>query len=94
MNGGTYKGTQILKESTISTILRINNPASGTCLIWVKSLGNWYGHSGGEPGVDAQVEFYPEKKTGLIIFSNKRTGMVYPGQRIHAMIRRIAEGYL
>jgi CubicO group peptidase (beta-lactamase class C family) len=93
MNGGIYKGTRILKESTINHILRINNPASGTCLLWLKNLGNWYGHSGGEPGVATYVEFYPEKKAGLIIFSNKRTALVYPGQKIHAMIRRIAEGY-
>ena len=93
MNGGIYKGTRILKESTINHILRINNPASGTCLLWSKNLGNWYGHSGGEPGVATYVEFYPEKKAGLIIFSNKRTALVYPGQKIHAMIRRIAEGY-
>lgn len=94
MNGGIYQGTRILEESTINEILRINNPATGTCLLWVKSLGNWYGHSGGEPGVAAQVEFYPEKKTGLIIFSNKRTDLVYPGRKIHAMIRRIAADYL
>ena len=31
INGGTYNGTRILQENTISTILKINNPASGTC---------------------------------------------------------------
>ena len=93
MNGGTYNGTRILQESTINMILQIHNPESGNCLIWLKRVGNWYRHSGGEPGTAARVEFHPEKKIGLIIFSNKRTGQVYPGNKIHAMIRRIANEY-
>jgi CubicO group peptidase (beta-lactamase class C family) len=94
MNGGTYNGTRILLESTIDQILEIHNPASGRCLIWEKGVGDWYAHSGGEPGAAARVEFHPEKKVGMIIFSNKRTGKVYPGHKIHAMIRRIANNYL
>jgi len=93
MNGGIYNGTRILQENTINQILEIHNPASGRCLIWEKSVGDWYGHAGGEPGVGAQVEFHPEDKVGLIIFSNKRNGSVYLGNKIHAMIRRIAENY-
>jgi CubicO group peptidase (beta-lactamase class C family) len=93
MNGGTYKGTRILQESTIEQILEIHNPASGRCLIWKKTVGGWYEHQGGEPGVTAQVEFHHDKKVGLIIFSNKRTGQVYAGNKIHAMIRRNANNY-
>lgn len=93
MNGGIYKGTRILQESSIKEILEIHNPASGICLIWVKSLNNWYGHSGGETGVATHVEFHPERKVGLIIFSNKRNNLVFPGQKIHAMIRRVAKSY-
>ena len=93
MNGGIYNGTRILQESTIIQILKVNNPASGVCLIWNKSLGDWYGHSGGEPGVGSQVEFHPEKKVGLVIFSNKRNSSVYIGNKIHAMVRRIASNY-
>jgi len=93
MNGGTYYGTRILQESTINTILQINNPASGTCLIWNKRLGDWYEHQGGEPGAATQVEFNPEKKVAMIIFSNRRTVQVYQGNKIHAMFRRIANNY-
>ena len=93
MNGGTYRSTRILQQNTVEQILTIHNPASGRCLIWGKSIGDWYAHSGGEPGVAAQVEFHPEKKVALIIFSNKRTGEVYAGNKIHAMIRRVANNY-
>ncbi|MGB5895919.1 MAG: serine hydrolase domain-containing protein [Ignavibacteriaceae bacterium] len=93
MNGGIYDGTRILQESSVHQLLQINNPASGVCLIWNKSLGNWYGHAGGEPGVGTQVEFRLENKVGLIIFSNKRNSSIYLGNKIHAMIRRIASNY-
>ena len=93
MNMGIYNGTRILQESTIIQILQVNNPASGVCLIWNKSLGDWYGHSGGEPGVGSQVEFHPENKVSLMIFSNKRNSSVYIGNKIHAMVRRIASNY-
>ncbi|MEJ2195412.1 MAG: serine hydrolase [Ignavibacteriaceae bacterium] len=93
MNGGTYNGTRILQESTINTILQVNNPASGTCLVWNKRLGDWYEHQGGEPGAAAQVEFHPEKKVAMIIFSNKRNSQVYQGNKIHAIFRRIANNY-
>ena len=93
MNGGTYKGIRILQESTIEQIIKINNPASGRCLIWQKTVGSWYQHQGGEPGAAAQVEFHPEKKVAVIIFSNKRNSSVYLGNKIHAMIRRIANNY-
>ncbi|MEJ2104259.1 MAG: serine hydrolase [Ignavibacteriaceae bacterium] len=93
MNGGVYNGTRILQKRTIDQILKLHNPASGICLIWKKTVGEWYEHQGGEPGVAAQVEFHPDKKVGLIIFSNKRTGQVYAGNKIHAMIRREANKY-
>ena len=93
MNGGTYNGIRILQSNTIEQILKIHNSASGRCLIWEKSLGGWYDHAGGEPGVAAQVEFHPDKKVALIIFSNKRSGQVYQGNKIHAMIRRVANNY-
>ena len=93
MNGGIYKGNRILQESTIEQILQLHNPASGSCLIWKKTVGDWYEHQGGEPGVAAQVEFHPDKKVALIIFSNKRTGQVYAGNKIHALIRRVANNF-
>jgi len=91
MNGGLYKNSRILEENTILEILTIRNPASGTCLIWDLDLGNWYGHSGGEPGISTRTEFQRDDKIGLLIFSNKRNKVVYPGKRIHACLRREAE---
>ena len=88
MNGGLYKNSRILEENTILEILTIRNLASGTCLLWDLDLGNWYGHSGGEPGISTRTEFQRDEKIGLIIFSNKRNKLVYPGNRIHAYIRR------
>jgi CubicO group peptidase (beta-lactamase class C family) len=61
MNGGDYNGTRILQEGTTEQILQLHNPASGRCLIWKMTVGGWYEHQGGEPGVAAQVEFHPEK---------------------------------
>jgi CubicO group peptidase (beta-lactamase class C family) len=88
MNGGLYKNSRILEENTIQEILTIRNPASGTCLIWDLDLGNWYGHSGGEPGISTRTEFQRDDKIGLLIFTNKRNKLVYPGKRIHACLRR------
>jgi len=93
MNGGVYKGVRILQVTTIEQILRLHNPASGRCLIWKKTIGDWYEHQGGEPGIASQVEFHPDKKVALIIFSNKRTGQVYAGNKIHALIRRVANNF-
>ena len=93
MNGGRYKNSRILQENTILEILTIQNPASGTCLIWDQDLGNWYGHSGGEPGISTRAEFQRDDKIGLLIFSNMRNKLVYPGKRIHACLRREADKY-
>jgi len=93
MNGGFYKNSRILKEATINEILEIQNPASGLCLIWVCSVGNWFGHAGGEPGASSFVEFQRDDSIGIIIFSNKRNKLVYPGNEIHAYIRKEAEKY-
>ena len=57
---------------------------------WNKRLDDWYEHQGGEPGAAAQVEFHLEKKAAMIIFSNKRNSSVYLGNKIYAMVRRIA----
>jgi len=94
MNGGQYRTTRILSEKTIAEMLTIQNPASGRCLIWDCDLGNWYGHSGGMPGVSTHVEFQRDAKIGVLIFSNKRNKLVYPGTRMHGLIRREANRYL
>jgi CubicO group peptidase (beta-lactamase class C family) len=55
MNGGHFKNARILTENSINEILTIQNRASGLCLIWDCDFGNWYGHSGGEPGISTRT---------------------------------------
>jgi CubicO group peptidase (beta-lactamase class C family) len=93
MNSGQYKNTRILEESTVNEILKIRNPASGLCLIWNCTLGNWYGHAGGKQGVAAYVEFQSDHNVALMIVSNYRHPTVYPGNKTHALVRRIARRY-
>lgn len=93
MNRGQYKGKRILAENTVNEILQIRNPASGLCLIWYRSLGGWFGHAGGSPGVAAYAEFQPEHNVGMMILSNYRHSTVYPGNKTHALVRRIVRGY-
>jgi CubicO group peptidase (beta-lactamase class C family) len=93
MNGGRYKSIRILEENTVNEILQIRNPASGLCLIWNCTLGNWYGHAGGKPGVAAYVEFQSDHNVALMIVSNYRHPTVYPGEKTHAIVRRIARRY-
>ena len=71
-------------------ILSLENPASGLCLIWSRALGGWYGHAGGKDGVAAYAEIHPERGVALMIVANQRHSAVYPGHRIHALVRRIA----
>jgi len=93
IHGGEYKGRRILQEQTVREILRMRNPASGLCLIWNYTLGNWYGHAGGMPGVAAYAEFQPDHRIGLIIVANYRSKLLYPGNKIHGLVRRIARRY-
>ncbi len=93
MHDGEYKGRRILQEQTVHEILRIRNLASGLCLIWNYTVGNWYGHAGGMPGAAAYTEFHPDHKIGLIIAANYRHKTVYPGNRVHALVRRIAQRF-
>jgi CubicO group peptidase (beta-lactamase class C family) len=93
MNGGQYKNIGVLKESTVQQILTIQNPASGICLIWDCSVGDWLGHTGGKPGVATCVEFQRETKVALMIATNYHHSSVHPGNKIHALVRRIAQNY-
>ena len=57
MSGGLYNNSRILIESIVNKILEVQNLGSGLCLIWDCSVGNWYGHSGGEPGALTHEKF-------------------------------------
>ena len=87
---GRYKDRRILQEHTVAEILTIRNMTSGLCLIWKYTLGDWYGHAGGVDGGSSYVEFHPQSGIGLMVVSNMHHRSVYPGGKIHALIRRIA----
>jgi CubicO group peptidase (beta-lactamase class C family) len=91
MNGGEVGGVRILESRTVDKALEMRNPASGRCLIWLRALGDWYGHTGGVPGFSAVAEFQRPTGLGVIVCTNMRHGSVYPGGRIHALLRRIAD---
>ena len=95
MNKGIYNGTRILTEESVNIILEIQNEASGKCLIWNTYHGNWYGHTGGlELGTSTTLTIQPERKTGLIIFTNAHEGIVNPGGEIYWLIRNKANKYM
>jgi len=97
MNEGEYKGKKILNESTIDEVLKIHNPASGVCLTWRCTIGNWYGHSGGVNGASSYVEFHRQAKVGLIIFANvfleKGSTLLPPRGKIYSLIRKEANRF-
>jgi len=93
MNGGVYRDNRILSEASIDELLETQNAISGLCLIWNRTVGEWYGHAGGKAGVSAYVEFQRDKNVGLMVVSN-RHAPVYPGGRIHALLRRVAEEWM
>lgn len=93
MRGGQFRGRRILQERTVEEILTIRNMASGLCLIWNCTLGDWYGHAGGIDGGASYVEFQRESDLGLMVVSNSHNNSLYPGGKIHALLRRIAGRY-
>jgi len=93
MRGGEFRGRRILQERTVDEILTIRNLASGLCLIWNFTLGDWYGHAGGMDGVASYVEFQREGNLGLMVVSNMHHKSLYPGGKVHALLRRISRRY-
>ena len=67
MNNGSYKGVQILKESSIVDMLSPDYIDSYT-KFW--GIGEEIGHGGGDPGVSTRMFFDPKNKRGIIIFIN------------------------
>ena len=95
MNGGTLNNQQILKERTIDKILEIQNEASGRCLVWKASLGDWFGHTGGLVlGTATTLAIHPNSKTAIIIFTNTHSGLVVPGGDIYWLIRQKANEHI
>jgi len=97
MNGGEHEGRRILREDTIDRILTLQNPASGRCLIWKRTIGGWIGHSGGVNGATSYFEFQEEDGVGLILLSNvfltEGSPLRAPGGRIYGLIRAESNNY-
>ena len=87
MNGGIYKDVRILNESTVELMhtrhYPPNNKGFGYGLGWIINeklfRKKTIGHSGGWPGVQTQMTFRPDDKTGILIFTNSYDSSQYSG---------------
>ena len=93
LNEGTYNGRRILNTESIDKMLELQNPSSGTALLWVHCLGDCMGHAGGGTGFSTWAEWHFKDEKGLFIFSNKVNESVYPGGRIYELVRNEANNY-
>jgi CubicO group peptidase (beta-lactamase class C family) len=94
MNKGLLHGERILEGNTIDKILEIQNQASGRCLAWKKSLGDWFGHAGGLLlGAAATLDIHPQSKTATIVLTNTHSNLVIPGGEIFGFVRNKANEY-
>ncbi len=80
MNGGRFEGAQLLKEETVTEML------SGRGLCWFRK-GTYWGHDGGDPGCETELQFNPEIRVGYIIFANACADL----RPIKALLRAKAE---
>jgi CubicO group peptidase (beta-lactamase class C family) len=80
MNGGRFEGAQLLKEETVGEML------SGEGLCWFRA-GAYWGHDGGDPGCETELQFNPETRVGYIIFANAESDL----EPVKALLRAKAE---
>jgi len=74
MNGGSYNGVQILKESTVEEMHRIQYPNGHYGLGWMhvgKSEDGIQGHGGMWLGCDSVMLMHPSDDFGVIFFMNR-----------------------
>jgi CubicO group peptidase (beta-lactamase class C family) len=74
MNGGSYRGTQILQPATVRMMLTNQTPLDRSQgLIWhtqrFAKMTLW-GHSGDDPGVSSNMYFHPETGVGVLLVAN------------------------
>jgi CubicO group peptidase (beta-lactamase class C family) len=89
INRGELDGTRVLSPESVDEMLAMHNPTSGTCLLWKRFVGGWYGHIGGDKAFSALVEFQPATGVGVVILTNRWHPEVYHGGRIHALVSSI-----
>lgn len=87
LNFGEYQGKKILDRSTVEKMFVVQNPATGTSLLWSNCLGDCIGKQGGGAGFSTWAEWHFDSDRGMIIFSNTYNESVYPKGRIYELIR-------
>ena len=90
LNEGVYNGKRILTPDSIDKMLAIQNPSTGTALLWAHCLGDCVGHLGGGTGFSTWAEWHFNDESGLFIFSNKVNGSIAPKGRIYELVRNEA----
>jgi len=94
LNKGVLNGQRILSESSVDSMLEIQNPASGRCLIWKAYPDGWFGHTGGLVlGTSTSLVIHPDTKRGIIIFTNTHSGAVTPGGEVFSIVKQKANEY-
>ena len=74
MNGGIFRGNRLLKESSVEMMFRPvyeSDVTRGIC--WDISGINgqrFFGHGGGDPGINTSMYFNPDTQIGLVILTN------------------------
>ncbi len=94
LNEGIYNGNRILSPEGVHKMLELQNPSSGTALLWVHCIGDCTGHLGGGTGFSTWAEWHFDDESGLFIFSNKVNRSIAPGGRIYELVRNEANKYL
>ena len=93
LNDGVYNGNRILNPESIDKMLELQNPSSGTALLWAHCMGDCIGHLGGGTGFSTWAEWHFDDGSGLFIFSNKVNGSIAPKGRIYELVRSEANKY-
>ena len=76
LNMGAYKNRRILQEQTVRTMLSKDHFGRGLCWFNYNREGGktFWGHGGGDPGINTLVEFSPSDGVGVIAFVNTDNG--------------------
>ncbi|GLX77943.1 hypothetical protein tinsulaeT_12830 [Thalassotalea insulae] len=77
--GGQYQGTRILAQETVEAMLssqtEVLNQRDTQGVFWYRH-GAYIGHSGGDPGTNAIMQYNTATKTGLVVLMNGEDGYV------------------
>lgn len=93
MNGGIYRGTRILEESSVNEMLIRHYPDNEVGLIWKMPEEGWYEHSGTLQCGKGQAEFHKVDKVALLLFSNTQTDLIRRGGLIYQCVMTDLEAY-